>query len=219
MATTTEVRETPVAWPSGATGILWSVARLAAPLTLFFAILSGVNLAGVAMLGRVGDAALAGVGAASAIYGVVLALMFGADAAVQATVSRRVGAGRGDRLGQVLADTLALTLPLGAALAAGLWMAAPLILNAMLSDRGAASAGVAYLRAAAPSLLFFACTIPINACWIGSGRPQRALFVTAVLAPVQIAATFLFVFGGGAFTAQGAAGAGAAISFAGLIGV
>jgi len=217
--TTTEVRETTAAWPSGATGVLWSIVRLAAPLTLFFAIQSGVNLAGVAMLGRVGDAALAGVGAASAIYSVVLALMFGADAAVQATVSRRVGAGRSDRLGQVLADTLALTLPLGAVLAAGIWIAAPLILDAMLRDKGAASAGVAYLRAASPSLFFFALTIPINACWIGSGRPQLALLVTAVLAPIQIAAAFLFIFGGGAFAAQGAAGAGAAITFVGLIGV
>ncbi len=196
-----------------------SIGRLAAPLTAFFAVQSVTSLASVAMLGRLGNAALAGVGAASTIYGVVLALMFGFDAAVQASVSRRTGAGRGDLLGQILTDALSVTLPLGALLAIVLWFGAPGGLAAMAPDRAAAAAGAAWLRSAAPSLLFQAVTIPINACWIGSGRPGLAFLVTAVLAPVQIAATFVLVFGFGPIAAQGAAGAGAAISFATLIGV
>jgi len=200
-------------------GPLNSIGRLAAPLTAFFAIQSAASLASIAMLGRLGDAALAGAGAAGAVYGVVLALMFGADAAVQAMVSRRVGAGRSEGCGQILADALALTLPLGALLAVGAWWAARGVLSAMSPHRDAALAGAAYLRAAAPSLVFFAATIPINACWIGSGRPHIALFVTAVLAPLQIAATFALVFGVGPLAGLGAAGAGAAISFAGLVGV
>jgi putative MATE family efflux protein len=198
---------------------LGPILRLAAPLTAFFAIQSAASLASVAMLGRVGDVALAGVGAAGTIYGVLLALMFGADAAVQATVSRRVGGGRSDLLGQILADALAVTVPLGLALAAALWLAAPNLLAAISPGPGAAAVGSAWLRATAPSLVFLSVTIPINACWIGAGRPGVAFAVTALLAPLQIGATFVLVFGFGPAPALGAPGAGWAISaacFAGL---
>jgi MATE family multidrug resistance protein len=207
------------AWSGERSAAVRSILGLAAPLTAFFAIQSATSLASVGMIGRLGNGALAGVGAAGAVYGVVLALMFGADAAVQATVSRRVGAGRTERLGQVLADALALVLPLGLSLAVGLGVFAPNVMHAMLPDGGAALAGVAYLRAAAPSLVGLAVTIPVNACWIGSGRPHLPLLVTAVLAPVQIAATFAFVFGWGSWAGAGVAGAGAGISFTSLIGV
>jgi multidrug resistance protein, MATE family len=202
-----------------ASGVVWPILRLAAPLTAFFFVQSATSLASLAMLGRVGDTALAGVGAASAVYGVVLALMFGIDAAVQAMVSRTTGAGRNDRLGQVLIDAQALALPLGGVLAAALWFLGGPILRAMLPDAAASAAGAGFIKAAAPSLVSFAVTIPVNACWIGSGRPGRAFLVTLALAPAQIAATFALVFGWGWFPALGAAGAGAAISLATFAGV
>jgi multidrug resistance protein, MATE family len=201
-----------------APGALAAIGRLAAPLTAFFAVQSATDLASTAILGRLGDATLAGTGAAGTIYGVLLALMFGADAAVQAIVSRRSGAGRPDLLGQVLADALAITLPLGGAVTLGLWFAAPMLLAAILPDRASAAIGAAWLRAAAPSVLLYGLTIPINACWIGSGRPAIAFAVTAFLAPLQIAAAYLLAFGVGPFAAMGGAGAGLAITLACAVG-
>jgi len=206
-------------WTAGGLSPFAAIARLAAPLTAFFAIQSATSLASLTMVGRLGDSTLAGVGTASAIYGVVLALLFGADAALQATVSRRVGAGQGELAGQALAEALALAAPVGLLLAAACWFGAPRLLAAMLPDPGAARAGAAFLRGAAPSLLFQAVTIPINACWIASGRPKVALLVTAVLAPVQIAATFMLISGAGPLPPQGAAGVGAALSLASLAGL
>jgi multidrug resistance protein, MATE family len=219
MTVMADVRVAAAAWPAGRLAALRSIVRLATPLTAFFAIQSATSLASVAVMGRLGNAALAGFGAASAVFGVVLALLFGADAAVQASISRRTGAGRDDLFGQVLADALALTIPMGLALAAASWIAAPAVLGAMLPDRSAAAAGVAFVRASAPSLACFAITIPMNACWIGSGRPGLAFLVTAVLAPVQVAATLLFAFGAGPIAAEGVGGAGAALFATGLIGV
>jgi putative MATE family efflux protein len=190
-----------VAAPSG----LAAIGRLAAPLTAFFAVQSATNLACTAILGRLGDATLAGVGAASTIYGVLIALMFGADAAVQATVSRRAGAGRTDLFSQILIDALAITLPLGAAVMLGLWFAAPALVSAMLPDRPSAAIGAAWLRVAAPSVLLLGLTIPINACWIGSGRPTIAFAITALLAPFQVAATYALVFGVGPIAVFGSA--------------
>ncbi|HEY1879543.1 MAG TPA: MATE family efflux transporter [Caulobacteraceae bacterium] len=200
-------------WVS-APGALAAIGRLAAPLTAFFAMQSATNLACTAFLGRLGVATLAGVGAASTIYGVVIALMFGADAAVQAIVSRRSGAGRKDLLGQVLTDALAITLPLGAAVAMGLWLAAPTLVPALVSDRAAAAIGIAWLRAAAPSVLLLGLTVPINACWIGQGRPAITFAVSAILAPLQVAATYALAFGAGPVPALGGPGAGLAITLA-----
>lgn len=198
---------------------LRAILRLAAPMTAFFLIQSLVNLVSLAVLGRLGDAALAGVGAASALFGVVMALLFGIDAAAQAIASRLTGAGQGERLGEVLADALAVSLPLGAALAAAMWFGGPVTLHALLKATAAKAVGAAWIRAAAPALVFFAATIPFNACWIASGRPARPFLVTALLAPVQIGATLALVFGAGPLPAQGAVGAGEAMTLTALAGV
>ncbi len=189
------------------------IARLAAPLVGYFFIQSAASLAGLAVVGRLGEAALAGVGAGGALYGVLLSLMFGVDAGVQAIVSRNTGAGRTGTLGAVLAEAWTISLPLGALLAAVLWTVAPGALAAMLPDPSAAADGAAYVRGIAPSLVLIAVTLPINACWIGSGRPALTLGVTLLLAPVQVLATVLLA------PAVGAGGAGAAVSVASLIGV
>jgi putative MATE family efflux protein len=148
----------------------------------------------------------------------VLALLFGFDAAVQATIARRAGAGRRAEFGQALVDALAITGPLGLGLSVGLWLAAPTLLAFMAPSPAAAALGTANLRAAAPSIALLALTIPVNACWIGQGKPKLAFLVTALQAPVQIATTAALVFGFGPIPRLGGAGAGAAASFAALVG-
>ena len=184
------------------------ILRLGAPLIAFFLAQNLASLMCLAFLGRLGTATLAGVGAASAIYGVVLALLFGFDTGVQALVSRATGAGDKARLGAILADALAVSVPLGAGLSLALWSVGPKLLAGMLSDPAAAAAGAAYLRAGAPSIALLALTVPINAAWIGAGRPAIAFLVTLLTAPIQVGLTFLLVFGAGPVPALGASGAG-----------
>ncbi len=186
------------------------IARLGAPLIAFFLAQNLANLFCLAFLGHLGTATLAGVGAASAIYGVVLALLFGFDTGVQALVSRATGAGEKVRLGGILAEALSVALPLGIGLSFALWSIGPKLLGGMLSDPIAAAAGAAYLRAGAPSIALLALTIPINAAWIGAGRPAIAFLVTFLTAPIQVGLTFLLVFGAGPVPALGVAGAGTA---------
>jgi MATE family multidrug resistance protein len=196
-----------------------TIARLGAPLIAFNFIFNAVDLVVLAMLGRLGNTALAGVGAASAVYGVVLALLFGIDAGVQAITSRTTCAGRQNRLGEVLADAMAVGVPLAALLAALLWFAGPMAVTAIAPGKAAALAGSAWIRAAAPSLVFSACTIPINSCWIGSGRPAIAFTVTALLAPIQVLLALLLMFGFGPVAPMGASGGAAAMSLAALVGI
>jgi len=195
------------------------ILRLGAPLIAFFLVQSLANLVGVALLGHLGDAVLAGVGAANAIYGVVMALLFGFDTGAQALISRAVGAGSRSRPGEVLADALAAAIPLGACLAIGLWAFGPAVLAMLTHDKAALAAGSAFLRAAAPSLLLLAVTTPINAGWIASGRPGVAFLVTVVTATAQVGFTWLLLFGAGPIAPQGAAGAGLAGTLDTLLGL
>jgi putative MATE family efflux protein len=195
------------------------ILRLGAPLIAFFLVQQLASLIGVAFYGHLGDAVLAGVGAAGAILGVVGALLFGFDTGAQALISRAVGAGSRSRPGEVLADTLAVAIPLGALLAVGLWAFGPAVLATMIHDKAALAAGSAFLRAAAPQLLFLAVTTQINAGWIASGRPGVSFLVTAVTATAQVGFTWLLVFGAGPIAAEGAAGVGMAGTLDTLLGL
>jgi putative MATE family efflux protein len=207
----------PVKAPATKAGTA-AIMRLGAPLIAFFLIQNLANLAALAFVGRLGDAVLAGVGVASVIYGVVLALMSGFDTGVQALVSRATGAGDKARAGEILIDALAASAPLGALICAAVWLWGPAVLAGMLHDPAAVAAGAANLRWIAPSLALLGLTIPVNAAWIGSGRPALAFLVTAVTAPAQVLLTALLVLGAGPIPALGAAGAGAAGTLDCLIG-
>ena len=194
------------------------IAALSAPLVAFFLVQNAVSLATLAMVGRLGDAALAGVGLANALYALLLALLFGLDTGVQAVVSRTTGAGARERMGATLANGLAIAVPLGVVLALTAWIAGPPILGAMLGDPAVAAAGGAFLRTAAPSLLLLSVTIPFNAYWIGSGQPGVAFGVTLFVAPCQVLLNLVLIHGAGAIPGLATAGAGLAVTLASLIG-
>jgi multidrug resistance protein, MATE family len=196
-------------------GSLRPIFALGAPLIAFFLVQNVAGLVSLSFIGGLGNAGLVGYGAANAIFSTLLALMFGFDTGVQAIVARATGGGHAGRVGEILTDAWAATLPLGLVIAAIAWLAAPTVLGGVLPDRAAATAGVANLRAAAPALVLYGLTIPINACWIGSGRPGISFLVTAIMAPIQIALTYALVVGVGPVPSLGMTGAG----LAGVLGM
>ncbi len=187
-----------------------TIGRLAAPLIGFFFVQNVSSLVCLSIVGRLGDASLAGIGAAGAFYGVVLALLYGVDTGVQAMTSRAVGAGDEARRGEILTAALVGSTAFGALLAGLVWWFGPQIVRLMVSDPAAALAGARYIAAFAPSLLFLAITIPIDAGWIGAGRPGAPFLVYLLLAPAQVGLTLLLVQGAGPLAPMGAAGAGLA---------
>jgi putative MATE family efflux protein len=182
------------------------ILALGAPLVGFYLIQTAVSVATIGILGRVGNAALAGVGAGSAVYMAICALLWGVDTGVQAVVARTTGAGRAGRIADVLAAAYAGAIPLAAAVGVAAWAFGPRLIALMLPDHAAAAVGGAWIAVAAPSIVFLAATLPINAAWIGSGRPALAAAVTALSAPLQIGLTLLFVLGAGPLHGLGAAG-------------
>jgi len=169
-----------------------------------------VSVITLAILGRLGDAALAGMGAAGVLYAMTMALLVGFDTGVQAITARLVGAGEVGQLGRVLNEALVASAPFGVLLALGFWRYGAAAVGLMLRDPAAVSAGSAFIAPEAASLAFLAVTIPFNAIWIASGRPWVTFWVTVVTSTLQALLTVWLVFGGGPVAAMGIAGAGLA---------
>jgi putative MATE family efflux protein len=190
-----------------------TVLALSAPLIAFFLIQNVVNLAVLALLGRLGTAALAGAGISGAIYGMVLALLFGFDTGVQVSTARASGAGSPNGAAQALVNAMSLSVPLGAMLALLVYTFGPTLVAGLTQDTAAVAAGTTYLHTEAPSILFLAVTIPINGFWIGTGSPKYAFLVSLLTAPLQVALSWALL------PKWGIAGVGTAFSIATLAGV
>src|SRR5258707_3322149 len=93
-------------------------AHLAVPLIAYFFIGNAIGIAFLAMVGRLGDAAIAGMGIGSVTFSLLMALLFGFDTGVQALVSRASGAGERELAGRIVTEALAFSVPFGAVLCA-----------------------------------------------------------------------------------------------------
>lgn len=167
-----------------------------------------------ALVGRLGDAALAGVGIATALFSILLALLFGLDAAIQTLVAHRLGAGRPAEAGRALRRGLAVSGVLGLALMAAAYAAAPAVMPLAAHDPATARAGQAFLAGFAPLLPVLGLNMAFAAYWYGAGRPGRALLVTLAQTPVHALLCWALAFGPAGLPALGPFGAGLGASLA-----
>ena len=201
-------------------GVLRAGAGLAAApsagmLLLFAGPVSGGLLAqslmvlvSTAMVGRLGESALAGVGVAGTLFGVLLALLYGPVAAVQALTARAFGAGQAVEAGRVLNESLMLAGAMSLVLAALAMFGCAALLPLELHDAQAAGDGARYLLGFGPIVVCLAVNMTFAAYWNGSGAPRRALYVGALQLPLHVLLNYALVFGHFGAPALGVLGAG-----------
>jgi MATE family multidrug resistance protein len=193
------------------------LAALSLPATVT---LVAQNLLGVlttAIVGRLGDAALAGVGIGTLIFSILLALLFGLDTGVQAIVARRTGSGDRAGAGAALAQGLRLCGLAGALLTGAAYVVAPALLALAIHDPAAVAAGTAFLHGFSPILLVLGFNMTFSAYWYGVGAPRYALAVTAIQTPLHGLMSYLLTFGGLGLPALGAFGAGLGATLAAVM--
>lgn len=181
---------------------------LSTPMVVTFVAQNLLGTVTTLLVGRLGDAALAGVGIASAIFSILLALLTGLDTAVQAIVARRTGAGDRTGSGAALAQGLVLCGWVGAALTVVAYFAAPALLALAIKDPAAVAAGTAFLHGYSPILLVLGFNMTFSAYWYGVGAPRYALGVTVIQTPIHGALSYLLAMGGLGLPALGPFGAG-----------
>jgi multidrug resistance protein, MATE family len=118
--------------------VQWPRARiifsLSLPIGLILVAHNLMSLISIAMVSHLGDAAVAGIGIAGALFSMLMAVLFGIDTGVQALVARRIGAGDVRLAGVALNDALAIAVAGGLLLALLGYVAGPGLFRLLVDD-------------------------------------------------------------------------------------
>lgn len=190
------------------------IIRLAAPMAAGMIFQTLYVLVDLYFVSRLGDAAIAGVGAAANVQFVVMALTQILNVGTMVLISHAVG--RKDQVDANLVFNQGLSLATACTLVliVGGYLLAPVYMQSVAADAETAAAGTTYLRFFLPGLALQCGMVTMGAALRGTGLSKPTMIVqvlsvivNAILAPVLIA-------GWGTGKAYGVAGAGAASTIA-----
>jgi putative MATE family efflux protein len=154
-----------------------------------------LNLVDTAMVGQLGDHALAATGIGGFVFFMAIATMMGLSAAVQAIASRRIGEGQREEAAIPLNGALVLALGFGVPLTVILTLATPYIFPLLIGDAQVFETGIPYLQARFSTLALGGVAFAFRGFFNGIDRPSvymRTLIITNL---VNVALNFLLIFG------------------------
>ncbi|HSH47547.1 MAG TPA: MATE family efflux transporter [Halomonas sp.] len=193
--------------------------RLALPIIAGMLTQSLLNLVDAALVGSLGEAALAGVGLGGYAFFMITAVVFGLSSGVQAQTARRFGEGhRQDHaaaLNAGLMIALAITLPLTLLC---LWLT-PQLIALFNPEPPVAGEAVAYFRWRVLSLPSVALIFCFRGYWNGIQQTGVYLRIMLLMQLVNVVSSVGLIFGLAGLPQMGAAGAGAGTSLSLLAGL
>jgi MATE family multidrug resistance protein len=168
--------------------------RLAWPITVSMLSFSTMTLASTAFVAQVGADELAGVGLAAVVGFALVCFGIGLLRGAKTLVSQAVGAGRRDRLPELLGASLVLAVVLGAAALVAGQLVAPLVAALSASPRAGAFAAqyLAIRSLGAPLLLIFAA---LRECRYGVGDTRAPMRSSLAGNAVNIALDAVLILG------------------------
>ncbi len=183
-------------------------------LTLALPIIGGMlsqnllNLVDTAMVGALGDSALAATGVGGFAFFMAIATMMGLSAAVQAMAARRIGEGRTEEAAIPLNGALLLAILFGVPFTVALVWATPWLFPMLNADPEVYQQGIPYLQFRLATLALGGMAFGFRGFFNGIGRPivyMRTLMITHI---VNIALNYIFIFGAFGAPKLGVVGAG-----------
>ena len=169
-----------------------------------------LNLVDIAMVGRLGDAALAAIGVGSFANYLALAMVLGLSTGVQATASRRLGEGREDATALPLNSGLLMAALIGVPLAAVLIQFTPHILSTLNDDPAVIEAGTPYLQIRLVAIATVGMNFAFRGYW-SAVHLTRLYFKTLItMHSVNIFLNWVLIFGNLGAPQLGVPGAGLA---------
>lgn len=194
-----------------------TIVSLSLPIVLILLAQTLLGLATIAMVSHLGDAAVAGVGVANALFSMLMAVLFGIDTGVQALVAQRIGAGQTRLAGKTLNDALPIAIVAGLLLMALGYGLGPSVFRMVTDDPAVTARGLSYLVTALPMLPLLGCIFAFSAYRNGAGTPRYSLLVSIVQVGCAIALSYLLVFGALGLPQMETAGAGLGATLATLV--
>jgi putative MATE family efflux protein len=168
---------------------------------------------------RLGDASIAGVGAAGNIWFVVLALTQMLSVGTVSLVSNAVGAQQRDRANHVFNQSLLLSLAVGAFVLVGVYAVAGPYMRTIGANEATAQAGIDYLLWYAPGLGLQFIMVAMFSTLRATGIVKPTMLIQMITVAVNIVLAPVLIAGWLTGHAMGAAGAGLASTIAVIVGV
>lgn len=177
-----------------------------------------LNLVDLAMVGTLGDAAVAAVGIGGFANFLATAFITGLSAGVQAMSARRLGEGRRSETALPLNGALVLALAIGIPWSVLLYGVVPSAFPVLNADPEVVAAGVPYLEARILAVVAVGMNFAFRGYWNGINLPKLYLRTLLVMHACNIFFNWVFIFGKLGAPAMGAAGAGVSSAIATCIG-
>lgn len=194
------------------------IVTLALPIIGAMVSQSLLNVVDTAMVGRLGDAALAAVGLGSFVLFTCQALILGLSVGVQTVAARRKGEGRLDESAGPLNGALLIVAVVGPLSALVLALAAPWFFTLLNPDPAVVVATVPYFQIRIAAGTFMAANYAFRGYWnaVDDGRWYMATLV--VMHSANIFLNWVLIYGNLGAPALGVTGAGLATALSVVLG-
>ena len=195
------------------------VSGLATPIIAGVLATNIMSLIDTAMVGSLGNSALAGVGVAGQIFFLLLATLLGLSAGVQAVVARRVGESRIEITGKILNAGILISMLISLTLIVFAYLSVPFIFAVLNDDVSVVAEGLSYFESRVPSLLFIGANIAFRSYWVGVSLAKWSMVSIIVLSVANVVFNYLLIYGNFGLPRLEVFGAGLGSTLATMVGL
>jgi putative MATE family efflux protein len=218
LSTDAETIATPLPKTFDEANLTRSVLRLAWPVVVQQVSFSMVQLVDTALVGHLGEDALAGVRLAGQMFWFSQAGMVAVSVGATAIIARNVGAGQPQLATRTLRNALLMALVWGVVIGAGMWVLGSWGLGMLGAEEGARHQGTVYLKAAALGMPLWSIIYAGNASMQGAGDTRTPMAVGVTVNAVNVLTAYLLINGPGPFPRLEVLGSGGGFTGAAIIG-
>ena len=169
-----------------------------------------LNIVDTAMVGFLGDPALAAVGLSSFVVFMCQALILGISTGVQSTAARKKGEGRADRAAALLTTALLIVLLIAPLFSLLLVQLAPVLFPYLNGDAAVVERGVPYLEWRLGAIVFVGMNFAFRGYWNALDMSRVYMMTLIIMHACNIALNYVLIFGNFGAPAYGVTGAGMA---------
>ena len=196
-----------------------SISALAFPAGIALGLATIMSLIDLAMVGSLGNHAVAAVGLAVFCHSFVLAFVMGVAPAVQGVVARRRGQGSTEPNCLPLNAGLLIALLVGLPLTILCYLSTPLLFSAISSDPEVTRVGVSFLKILYTGIIGIGMQSAFRGYWYGMEKPKVHMTIVCLTICLNIVGNYLLIFGKLGAPALGATGAAISTTVALYVGV
>jgi putative MATE family efflux protein len=183
---------------------------LALPIVIGMASQNLLNIVDTAMVGFLGDPALAAVGLGGFVVFMCQALILGISTGVQTTAARKKGEGRTDRAAKILTSALLIVLLIAPLFSIVLIQLVGPLFPFLNSDAEVMRQGVPYLEVRLSAIVFVGMNFAFRGYWNALDLSRLYMFTLIIMHSCNILLNYTLIFGHFGAPALGVTGAGMA---------